>query len=281
MSIIKGVKNYLNYSVSDTQITRAQRLWLYAVTALVMFFLVAPTLLVIPMSFSNSQYLEFPPRDWGALWYERYFESRAWRQATYTSLLAGLWTMALATPLGLAAAYGLHAAGTRWARAAFVVLILPMMIPVILAAVAIFYVYVKINIVNTLTGIVLAHTTLALPLVIIVLAAGLQNFDMNQERVARSLGATRWRAFCAVTLPQIRFSVISAALLAFLTSFDEVIMALFISGSDNSTLTRAMFLSLRDQIDPTIASVSTLMIVLTSAMLLCAQLFGRKKDNDD
>ena len=270
--------NWFSRPVSDTQITRRGRLWLYGTAALVIFFLVAPTLIVVPMSFSESQYLEFPPRVWSVLWYEHYFNSRAWLSATATSLLAAFLTMLLATPLGVAAAYGLSAAGTR-NRLIFLLLISPMMVPVILAGIGVFYAYVKFNLNNTLTGLVLAHSALALPPVVIITAAGFKNFDMNQERVARSLGASRLRAFCTVTLPQIRFSVISAALLAFLTSFDEVIIALFIAGGDNSTITRAMFLALRDQIDPTIASVSTLMIIITSMLLAAAQIFGKKPDS--
>ncbi|MGI9306749.1 MAG: ABC transporter permease [Gammaproteobacteria bacterium] len=271
--------NWFSRPVSDTQIPRRKRLWLYAAAAAVMFFLAAPTLIVVPMSFSESQYLEFPPRVWSVLWYEHYFNSRAWLSATATSLQAAFLTALLATPLGVMAAYGLAADGGRRGKFVFLLLISPMMVPVILAGIGIFYVYVKLNLNNTLTGLVLAHSVLALPLVVIVAAAGLKNFDMNQERVARSLGASRLRAFCTVTLPQIRFSVISAALLAFLTSFDEVIVALFIAGGDNSTITRAMFLALRDQIDPTIASVSTLMIILTSLMLAAAQIFGKKPDS--
>lgn len=260
--------------VSDTQITRRGRLWLYILGALIMCFLVAPTVVVVPMSFSASQYLEFPPREWSFLWYETYFNSREWLAATRTSLLAAFLTAIVATPPGVAAAYGLAAAGAR-GRATMLALLSPMMVPVILSGVGIFYVYAKLNLVNTMTGLVLAHATLALPLVFVVAAAGLKNYDMNQERVARSLGASRWRAFWTITLPQIRFSAVSGALLAFLTSFDEVIVALFIAGGDNSTITRAMFLALRDQIDPTIAAVSTLMIVVSSLLLAAAQIFGR------
>ena len=269
---------FLSRPVSDSQITRRGRLWLYAVAALVMCFLVAPTLIVAPMSFSASQYLEFPPREWSLLWYEYYFNSREWLAATRVSLLAACLTALLATPLGVAAAYGLAASGARGGLVPLL-LLAPMMVPVILSAVGIFYLFVRLNFVNTLAGLVLAHSVLALPLVFIVAAAGLKGFDMNQERVARSLGASRWRAFWTITLPQIRFSVVSGALLAFLTSFDEVIVALFIAGGDNSTLTRAMFLALRDQIDPTIASVSTLMIVATSLLLVAAQTFGKEPDS--
>ena len=147
-----------------------------------------------------------------------------------------------------------------------------------LIAIGVFYVYVKLKLVNSLLGIVLAHSVLAVPLVVMVVTAALKSYDMNQERVARSLGASRLRAFVTVTLPQIRFSLVSAALLAFLTSFDEVILALFIAGGSNSTLTRNMFNALRDQIDPTIAAISTVMIVVTTLLLALSQLFGRADD---
>ncbi len=270
--------NFFSRPVSDTQITRRGRLWLYCVGALVICFLIAPTVVVAPMSFSASQYLEFPPREWSLSWYENYWNSREWLAATRTSLLAAIFTALLATPLGVAAAYGIAASGAR-AGAVSLILLSPMMVPVILSGVGIFYVYVKFGLVNTMLGLVLAHSVLALPLVFVVSAAGMKNFDMNQERVARSLGASRWRAFYTVTLPQIRFSVISGALLAFLTSFDEVIVALFIAGGDNSTITRAMFLALRDQIDPTIAAVSTIMIAVTTALFVVAQIFGKESDS--
>ncbi len=273
-----GIKKWLATPVTDTQITRKGRLWLYALVTLIIIFLVLPSLIVIPMSFSESQYLEFPPKQWSTLWYERYFDSPLWLAATSTSLKAALLTTLFATPAGVLAAYGLFTCTFGWRRYIFLLLIAPMMIPVILIGIAVFYMFVKVNLVNTLFGLVLAHTVLALPLVIIVTIAGLKNFDMNQERVARSLGASRIIAFLTVTLPQIRFSVISGALLAFLTSFDEVIIALFIAGSDNATITRIMFLALRDQIDPTIASISTIIIILTITLLTISQLFGKKPD---
>jgi putative spermidine/putrescine transport system permease protein len=136
---------------------------------------------------------------------------------------------------------------------------------------------VQLKLVNSLTGIVLAHSMPALPLVVITVASSLKSYDMNQEMAARSLGASRTRAFLGVTLPQIRFAVVTSALLAFLTSFDEVILALFVSGGANSTLTRNMFNALRDQIDPTIAAISTIMILVTTALLAAAQMFGRRR----
>jgi putative spermidine/putrescine transport system permease protein len=254
------------------------RLWLYLLGALVLAFLVVPTLIVVPMSFSASQYLEFPPRQWSLRWYENYFGSPAWMQATATSLKAGGLTALVATPLGTMAAYGLFASRVRWAGAVTGLLITPLIVPVILVAIAAFYAYVQLKLVNTLFGIVLAHSVLAIPLVLLIVTSALKSYDMSQEMAARSLGASRFRAFMTVTLPQVRFAVVTGAILSFLTSFDEIIVAMFISGGANSTLTRNMFASLRDQIDPTIAAISTVMILITSALLGLAQLFGRREN---
>jgi putative spermidine/putrescine transport system permease protein len=271
------MKVWLDSPASETQITQGQRLWLYAISSLIMLFLVAPTLIVVPMSFSESSYLEFPPRQWSTRWYENYFHSTEWVSATVTSLTAAFLTMVVATPIGVSAAYGLHTSQMKAGKLVFVLLITPMMVPLILIAIGAFYAYVKLNLLYTMLGLVLAHTVLALPLVLIVTASALKSYDMNQEMAARSLGAPRWWAFITVTLPQIRFAVITAALLSFLSSFDEVVVAMFISGGDNSTLTRNMFNALRDQIDPTIASISTIMIVITSLLMTLAQLFGKAR----
>ena len=262
---------------TETQITHGQRLWLYVISVIVMILLVAPTLIVIPMSFSDSQYLEFPPEKWSTRWYDNYFGSKEWMLATRTSFKAAFLTMLVATPIGVLAAYGLHASKIHFVRVAFVLLITPMMVPVVLIAIGAFYAYVKLQILYTITGLVLAHTVLALPLVLIVTGAALKGYDMSQEEAARSLGAPRWKAFLTVTLPQIKFAVVTSALLSFLTSFDEVIVAMFVSGGDNPTLTRNMFNALRDQIDPTIASISTMMVLVTTLMMVLAQLFGQQK----
>ncbi len=269
--------SWLDRAATETQITHRARLWLYLLAATVMVFLVVPTLIVIPMSFSASQYLEFPPREWSLRWYENYFGSATWMQATATSLKAGCLTALVATPLGTMAAYGLFVSRLRWAGLVFGLLVTPIIVPVILVGIAVFYAYVQLKLVNTLAGIVFAHSVLAIPLVLLIVTSALKSYDMNQEMAARSLGASRLRAFLSVTLPQIRFAVITGAILSFLTSFDEVIVAMFVSGGENSTLTRNMFNALRDQIDPTIAAISTIMILVSSALLALSQLFGRKR----
>ncbi|WP_172292887.1 ABC transporter permease [Pseudoruegeria sp. HB172150] len=269
--------NWFKSPATETQVTHGQRLWLYVLSVIIMVLLVTPTLIVIPMSFSDSQYLEFPPEVWSTRWYSNYFGSDEWMLATRTSIKTAFLTMLVATPVGVLAAYGLHASNVRFVRATFVLMITPMMVPLVLVAVGAFYAYARLNLLYTIPGLVMAHTVLALPLVVIVIGAALKSYDMSQEEAARSLGAPRWKAFLTVTLPQIRFAVVTAALLSFLTSFDEVVVAMFVSGGDNPTLTRNMFNALRDQIDPTIASISTMMILVTTLMMVLAQIFGGQK----
>ena len=162
----------------------------------------------------------------------------------------------------------------------FFLLMTPMIVPVILIAIGTFYVFGKVGIVNTTLGLVMAHTVLSVPIVMIIITSALRTYDLNQERVAQSLGSTRVRAFFEITLPQLKFSIFTAALLAFLTSFDEVIISIFLSGGGNSTLTKQMFSALRDYIDPTIAAISTLMIALSTGLMLGLQLLGDKDENE-
>lgn len=258
-------------------ISHARRLWLYAAGALGMLFLVAPSLIIIPMSFSDSQFLEFPPPAWSLRWYREYFGSVEWRDATMVSLKAALLTTLVATPVGTAAAYALHAGNFRFAGLIQAVLAVPLIVPVILIGIGAFFLYAALGINNTIGGLVLAHTVLAIPLVAITVLSGLKSYDMNQELVARSLGANRWRAFLQVTMPQIRFSIVSGALFAFNASFDEAVVSFFISGGETSTLTRRMFSALRDQIDPTIAAISTCLVALSVLLITVAQTLGRKR----
>ncbi len=247
-----------------------RRWWLFLLSALVLIFLVVPVLIVIPVSFSASTLLEFPPRAWSLRWYEGFFGSVEWRDAAWMSTKVAVLTTLVATPAGIAAAYGLHLGGFRWGNALRLAILAPLLVPTILTAVGIFYLYAKTGLNNTLVGTVIAHAMLSMPFVVVSVGAGLRSYDMAQERVARSLGATWFRAFWSITLPQIRLPVASGALLAFLSSFDEVIVSFFITGGEMATLPRRMFNALRDQIDPTIAAISTILVVLsvlTVAML--------------
>jgi len=252
-------------------------LWLMLIGGAVLFFLMLPTLLVIPMSFSDSAYLEFPPKEWSLRWYYEYFGSEVWLSATKTSLLAAVMTALIATPIGALAAYGLHCCSARVRNIALPFVIMPILVPMILVAVGVFHLFAKLGLNYTLTGVVIAHVAIALPFVIITVLSGLKNYDFNQELAARSLGATRMRAMLTITLPQVRFSIQASLFLAFITSLDEVVVAMLVSGGENATITRRMFNSLRDQIDPTIAAISTCLIVVSALALISIQLMQKKE----
>ncbi|RWB57072.1 ABC transporter permease [Mesorhizobium sp.] len=262
---------WLLQPASLTQVTHLQRLWLYVITFLTLAFLVAPTLIVIPMSFSGSKFLQFPPRDFSLSWYANYFTSRQWMQATWVSVSVAVLSMLSATVIGTAGAYGLWVGKPRFRATIWGLFALPMAIPVILLAIGSLFVFAKLGLVNTTLGLTLMHTAMALPFVMIVVTAGLASYDINQEQAARSLGASRLYAFFTVTLPQIKFSVISAMLFSFFASFDEVVVAMFISTGSGSTLNRKMFNSLRDELDPTIAAICTCLIAISILLIVISQ----------
>jgi len=154
-----------------------------------------------------------------------------------------------------------------------------MMVPIILIAIGLFFLYARLNLNNTMFGLVMGNILLAVPFPFITALAGLQTYDMTQEQVARSLGASRPRAFLKVTLPQIAPSIIAGALFAFVAAWDEVVLALFISGGENQTLTRKIFLNIRDQVDPAVAAVSSMLMVVSLVALSASVLVNRRRDS--
>lgn len=270
-----------NRPVTESQITGGQRLWLYVVVLLGMLFLVIPCLLVIPMSFSASEYLEFPPSELSLRWYREFLASPEWRGAALTSFKVAVPTMIIATALGTAAAWGLHRRTDVFANGIRAVFMLPMMVPLILIAVGIFFVYAKIGLNGTVIGLILAHTVLALPFVLIAVGNGLASFNMNQHLASRNLGASELTAFFTVTLPQIRIAVASGAIFAFVTSFDEVVIALFVASGDSETLTRRMFANIRDQVDPTVAAISSLLVMIVILGMIIYLVLNRNSHSGD
>jgi putative spermidine/putrescine transport system permease protein len=238
--------------------------------AAILLYLVLPILIVVPMSFSSARFLTFPPPSLSLRWYREYIGNPAWMQATLVTLTVAVCTVLIATPLGVSAAYAISQSKLRIMRIIHAALLLPLMVPIIITAVGIFFVYAKVGLIATMSGLVLANVMLALPYVIISVVAGLQSFDMTQEMVARSLGMNRLRSFFAVTLPQIKASVIAGGIFAFISAMDETIVAIFISGGQYQPLTKRMFTALRDEIDPTIAAISTLMTATSFMLVLIA-----------
>lgn len=251
------------------------KILLYAFVTLVLAWLIIPILIILPMSFSGARFLAFPPPSWSLRWYEEYLTSASWMQATRVSLTVAVCASVIATILGTAAAYALNLTQSRLVRSLQALLLLPLIVPIVITAVGVFLVYAQVGLLATMTGLILANVMLGLPYVVTSVLVGLRKFDHTQEMVSRSLGMNRWRTFFAVTLPQIRPSVISGLLFAFISALDETVVSLFISGGQYQTLTKKMFTALRDEIDPTIASISSLLTAISFILLMLAALNAR------
>lgn len=240
---------------------------------IVFFFLMLPLLVVFPLSFSSAKYLKFPPPGFSWRWYERYLDTPAWIDATITSLKVAAGTTVLATILGTMVAFSVVRGtypGKSWVDG---LVTAPIIVPNIVIAVAIYGLFAKLRLIGSWYGVMVGHTVYAIPFVVLVVGAALRTFDVAQEHAAMGLGASRLKAVWRVTLPQIKPAIISAAFLAFITSFDELIIALFLSGS-NMTLPKKMFNNIIYEIDPTISAVSVLQILLVSIVLFLASRLG-------
>jgi putative spermidine/putrescine transport system permease protein len=244
--------------------------------SLVLLYLILPILIIVPMSFSSARFLTFPPPSLSLRWYQEFVGNPGWMQATRVTATVAVLTVLIATPLGVAAAYAISNSKLRVMRLIHMALLLPLVVPIIITAVGILFVYAKVGLVATMSGLVLANIMLGLPYVIISVVAGLQSFDAAQEMVARSLGMSRLRSFFIVTLPQIKASVLAGAIFALISAMDETIVGLFISGGQYQPLTKRMFTALRDEIDPTIAAISTLMTAASFMLVLIASTRQKK-----
>jgi len=252
-----------------------------AVASAVLVFLIAPVVIIVIVSFSGADYLTFPPPSLSVRWYERFVGAPGWRQAIVVSAkVAGLTTV-FATALGLLAALALVRGQFRYKGAVYAFLLSPMIVPTIITAIGLYFFFAKLKATGSVLAMALGHTVLALPVVVIIIAATLQGLDVRFELAALSLGASRWLALRRITLPLIAPGVLSAALFAFLTSFDELLIPLFLSGVEVQTLTVRIWNSLLLEVDPTIAAVSSFLIAVTCAVLGVSAVLRRKGDHDD
>ncbi|ACM04874.1 MULTISPECIES: ABC transporter permease [Thermomicrobium] len=245
-------------------------------SALVLLYLVAPVLIVIPMSFSAAKYLSFPPPGLSLQWYENFFARSDWTSATIQSIRVAFMVMVLSTVLGVAASLALVRASFPGKEIVNLIIVSPLVVPAIIVAIAIYGLYVQLRLVQTFWGLVLAHTVLAIPYVIVNVSATLRGFDIRLEQAAQSLGANGWQTFRHVTLPLISPGIFAGAVFAFIASFDELIVALFIAGARGRTLPMRMFEGLRMEIDPTIAAVSSMLITFSVLVLASAELVRRR-----
>jgi putative spermidine/putrescine transport system permease protein len=243
---------------------------MWMIVVLILLFMIAPIVVVVALSFSSASYLTFPPPAFGMRWYRQYLDSRDWLAATSLSLEVAAAVVVISTVLGTLAAMGLARLPAVARMLATGLILAPLIVPVIVAAIGLYYAFARLGLVGTPLGLVLAHVCLAVPFVVTSVGASLARFDRRLEMAALGLGATPVGTFCQVTLPLILPGVLVGALFAFITSFDELIVALFLSGANAVTLPRRMWEDLRYALDPTIAAVSTLTIVVTALPLFWA-----------
>ena len=242
---------------------RISRVALATLTALVLAFLVAPILTIVPLSFSSGSFFYYPLPGFSLRWYEDFFTSSFWLASVRNSLLVGTSATVLATILGTLAALGLWRARFPGQAVLLALLISPMVVPVIIVAVGVYFAFAPLGLTDGFAGLILAHTTLAAPFVVITVLATLSGFDRTLLRAAASLGAPPLLAFRRVTLPLILPGVLSGAVFAFAASFDEVVVALLIAGPGQRTLPRQMFAGINDNISLTITAAATMLIAIS------------------
>ncbi|MEE4275162.1 MAG: ABC transporter permease [Thermoleophilia bacterium] len=245
---------------------------LISVVVLIAIFLIAPTILVIIMSFSSLSSLRFPPPDLSLQWYRNFFESPQWIDALWTSTQVALLATLTATVLGTLTALGLMRGRFPFKSAVTALILSPMIVPIVIVAVGTYLVFVDWRLQGTLLGFVVAHAALGIPLVVVNVAASLQTLDRNLEMAAQNLGAGPFRTFFKITLPLIMPGVIAGALFAFIESWDEVVVSIFLSSPFVRTLPVVMWSVVRSQIDPTIAALAGMLTALTIVLLAGALL---------
>lgn len=243
----------------------------------ILVFLILPVLIIFPLSFEAQRYLEFPPKGFSLQWYESFFASYTWRMATWTSFKIAFLVTLLATILGTLASFCFVRKNFRGKELLFGFMLSPMVMPIIILAIAIYFFFAELRLIGSIAGLVFAHTILAVPFVIVIVTAALQGFDVNLEKAAMNLGANRLRTFYKVTFPLIRTGIFSGALFAFLTSFDEVIIAIFICGTTANTLPKKMWDSITMETDPTITAIATMLIFFTVAVLVLLEVYRRRQ----
>lgn len=285
-----------------------EKTWHYAylvICALIFFFLIAPIVVIIPLSFNAQPYftftkemLGFDPAGYSMRWYDLLLTfgmqepnvergwgwwMDAWQHATWigaakNSIIIGFFATVLATVLGTLAALGLSRPEMPFRRAIMAVLISPMIVPIIITATGLFFFYSKTGLAHTYPGIIMAHATLGIPFVIITVTATLVGFDHSLTRASQNLGADPRTTFFRIIMPLILPGVISGALFAFVTSFDEVVVVLFVAGYDQQTIPRQMWNGIREQISPAILAVATILVFISIALLTTVELLRRRSE---
>ncbi|RUV64893.1 ABC transporter permease [Mesorhizobium sp. M5C.F.Ca.IN.020.29.1.1] len=245
-------------------------------TGLVAAFLLLPVVFIVLLSFGSSRWLAFPPPGWTLKWYEELFADPAWLEAALTSARIATMAAILAVAIGLLASFALVRAQFRGRSTLRGLLLTPMVLPVVVFAIAIYAFFLRIGLGGTTAGFVIAHTVLALPFAIIPITAALEGFDKSIEDAAIVCGASPFEAKLRVTLPAIKIGIFSAAIFAFLASWDEVVVAIFMASPTLQTLPVKIWGSLRQDLSPVIAAASSLLVLLTLSLMIVTALIRRK-----
>ena len=254
------------------------RLGLVSVSLLVLLFLIVPVLVIIPLSFNSTSFLTYPMDGFSFRWYEELMSSQEWRQAFKNSFIIAPFATLLAMVFGTMASVGLCRGNFRGKGLVLAFLISPMIVPLVIVAVGLYFFFARLQLLNSYIGLILAHAMLGVPFVVITVNATLQGFNINLSRAAASLGAPPLTVFFKVVLPLIAPGVISGGLFAFATSFDEVVVTLFLASPSQRTLPLQMFSGIRENISPNIAAVATIMVILSVLMLLTLEVLRRRNE---
>ena len=267
---------------------RLEKTWYYVfriICGSILFFLIAPLVILIPLSFNAEPYftftpgmLAFDPDAYSTRWYQDFINNPQWIHSIKNSFIIGIFSTILATSLGTLAAWALSRSYTPFRVAIMSLLISPMIVPIVISAAGMFFFYSKVGLAQTYPGLILAHTALGIPFVVITVTATLIGFDESLIRASASLGAnlaTTWRK---VIIPLILPGVVSGGLFAFVTSFDEIVAVLFLSGFEQRTIPRQMWAGIREQISPTILAVATILVLFSIALLTTVELLRRRSE---
>ncbi|WP_416044743.1 ABC transporter permease [Clostridium tyrobutyricum] len=242
-------------------------MWLPIVVVFVLFFLIAPVFVLIPLSFTSLSHFKFPPPSFSTQWYHAFFNNSQWIECFVRSLGVAALTVILSLIIGTMAAAAVTRLKFKYKDIFMGFMVMPMVIPVIIVSIALYNTFSPLRLTDTIPGIVLSHTLLAIPMVFVTMMTGLKTVDRNTELAAMGLGSKSINVFFSITLPQIKASILSAAIFAFSTSIDEVTVTMFIAGANTKTLPVAMWESMRNNITPDIAAVSTILIAITLVMI--------------
>lgn len=268
--------------------TPIERIWHYLfriICGLIFLFLIFPILVIVPLSFNSVPFftftpemLSFDPEGYSLRWYEDFFTNLNWRGAVNNSFIIAVFSTLIATGLGTLAALGLSRHNVPFRTTLMAILISPMIVPLIIAACGMFFFYSRVNLQGTHLGVILAHAALGTPFVVITVTATLVGFDRSLIRAAHSLGADGVTTFFKIIVPLILPGVISGALFAFITSFDEVVVILFVGSFEQRTIPWQMFSGIREHISPTILAVATLLVLVSIALLTTIEMLRRRTE---